>query len=129
MAFAVDTEEPPPSQWYIDAERIQSALGWFDFDELEYDPIPGVYIDGELVITDGHTRAFLAFLGGATTLDMVQDPDRRELNRPLYRECVSWCRAESVTQIGDRAGRVVNRETFLEEWVSRCETSPHHEGE
>lgn len=129
MAFSVAMEEPQPSQLYIDAERMRTALDWFDFDTLAYDPIPVVHLDNALVITDGHTRAFLAYLGGANSIEMVEAPDEQALNTALYRACVEWCRAELVTQIADFTGRVVSRETFLEKWVTRCEQSPHNNGE
>lgn len=128
MSVSVPIDEPQPSQEYIDAARLRTALDWFDFDELAYDPIPVIRLADELVLTDGHTRAFLAFLGGATTLDVIEDPDRRELNIPLYGACVDWCRDASVTRIADLAGRVVSRETFLADWVARCEASPHYDG-
>lgn len=121
---SVPVDEPHPSQLYIDASRLRSALEWFDCDDPDYDPIPVLRIDDHLVLSDGHTRAFLAYLSGAETLQVVPDPDREELNIPLYRECVGWCREESVTEVSDLVGRVVSRETFLEKWVDRCHASP-----
>ena len=127
MTTFVPIEEPQPSQLYIDASRLQKALDWFEFDNPTYDPIPVLSIEDEVVLSDGHTRAFLAYLSGAKTIEIVQDPDRKELNIPLYRECVSWCHDESITEISHLAGRVVSRETFLDRWVARCHQSPLHE--
>ena len=124
MPSSVPIDEPSPSQLYIDASRLRNALEWFDFDDPTYDPIPVLHIEDEFVLSDGHTRAFLAHLAGATTIEIVPDPGQQELNIPLYRECVDWCRNESVTQVADLAGRVVNRDTFLEQWVARCQVSP-----
>lgn len=94
MSSTVPIEEPSPSQLYIDASRLRNALKLFDFDQPAYDPIPVLHIEGELVLSDGHTRAFLAHLAGTTTIEIVPDPDQKELNIPLYRECLDWCRDE-----------------------------------
>lgn len=129
MVRSVPIERPQPSQLDVDGRRLRDALDWFDFDRLAYDPIPVLRLDDELVVADGHTRTFLAQLGGAPSLEIREDPpDRGELNVPLYRDCVSWCRDESITAIGDLVGRVVSRETFEEQWVARCRASPHYEG-
>lgn len=124
MPSSVPIDEPHPSQLYIDASRLRNALNWFDCDDPTYDPVPVLHVEDELVLSDGHTRAFLAYLAGADTLEIVPDPDQKELNIPLYRECVGWCRDESVTQVEHLAGRVVSRDTFLEQWVARCRASP-----
>lgn len=129
MAESVPIERLQPSQLYVDGERLRDALEWFDFDRPAYDPIHVLRIDDEFVLADGHTRAFLAYLGGAPTLEVRTDPDREELNIPLYRDCVGWCRGESITTIADLAGRVVNRETFEERWVARCRASRHYNGD
>lgn len=115
-----------PSQLYIDADRLQGVLEWYDVEASTRQPLPVLELDDDLVLPDGHTRAFVAHLTGAESIEVVPDPDRTQLNLDLYRECVGWCRAESVTQIGDLVGRVVSRETFLHRWVDRCEASPHH---
>lgn len=128
MAFAVPIGDPQPSQLYVDAERLREAVEWFAFDAPAYDPVPVVRLDGDLVLSDGHTRAFLAYLAGAEELEVVRDPDRDELNLALYRECVAWCRAESVTGVADLAGRVVSPATFRAEWIDRCRDSPLFEG-
>lgn len=120
MAERVALDARQPSQLYVDAGRLRDALEWFDADDPAYDPVPAVRLDGELVVTDGHTRAFLAHLAGANELEVVRDPDRAELNLALYRECVEWCREASVTRVSDLAGRVVSPATFRERWIGRC---------
>jgi len=126
MSFTISIENPHPSQLYIDAQKLRELLGWFDADTPEYDPIPILIIDDEMVLSDGHTRAFLAHLTGVDTIEVIEDPDRDELNLDLYRECVGWCRDEDVTTIADLTGRVVSRETFMDRWVARCHASPHY---
>lgn len=127
MSTTVPIDGPQPSQLLVDGARLRSALDWFDFDAVDHDPVPVLRLDDDRVLADGHTRALLAYLSGAETLEVVPDPDRPDRNRELYRECVSWCRADAVTAVDDLVGRVVSRETFLEEWVARCRASPHAE--
>ncbi|WP_396610792.1 histone acetyltransferase [Haloferax sp. S1W] len=126
-SFSIPVDEAQPSQLYLDAAKLQRAIEWFDFDDPTYEPIPVLTLDNELVLSDGHTRAFLAYLSGETALDVVPEPDREELSTDLYRECVNWCYEEDVTAIADFAGRVLNHDTFLDEWVSRCRESPLYE--
>lgn len=118
---------PQPSQLYVDGAKLASALEWWSFDGHGYDPIPMLEMDGEPVITDGHTRAFLAYLSGHETLLGTDDPDR--VHRPMYRECVRWCREESVTEVAHLVGRVVSAETFRERWIERCHASPLYDQE
>lgn len=127
MPTAVPIDKPQPSQLVIDAQRLRGVLEGYDFEAGEYEPVPVLDLADELVLADGHTRAVVAYLGGANTLAVVPNPDRASLNRDLYRECVGWCREASVTSVADLVGRVVSHETFLEAWVARCHGSPLHD--
>lgn len=117
--FTVPPHEPQPSQLYLNGRKLALATEWFDFDEPNYEPVPVVEMDGDLVLTDGHTRAFLAWVAGTGELRVRQDTD--DLDLATYRQCVGWCEDEGITEIGDLAGRAVNADTFVEVWVRRCE--------
>ncbi len=116
--FALPIDEPQPSQLYLNGRKLALACRWFDFDDPDYDPIPVREVDGEWVLLDGHTRAFLAAVAGADTLHAVETDE--DLPMGVYRECVRWCRNEGVTEVADLVGRAVSAETFEEEWVARC---------
>ena len=122
--FEVPIDAVRPSQLYLDARKLALVTRWFDFAEPNYDPLPvrklGSEGDGEprWMLTDGHTRAFVAHLAGADDLRVVRDTD--ELQMGVYRQCVEWCEDEGVTEIADLAGRVLNADDFEEQWVSRC---------
>lgn len=118
MSRTVPIDEPQPSQLFLDGRKLALATEWFDFDDPNYDPVPVVEMDGDLVFTDGHTRAFLALLAGADELRVRRDDD--DLPLALYRRCVEWCRDEEITVVGDLAGRTVNADTYEERWVDRC---------
>lgn len=119
MPFEVSIDDPQPSQLYLNGRKLALATEWFDFDEPNYDPVPVVELDGEWVLTDGHTRAFLASLAGADELRVRRDED--DLEWGIYRECVGWCKDEGITRVADLHGRALNADTFVETWVKRCQ--------
>lgn len=128
-AYEIPITAAQPSQLYIDADRLTRVVSWFDFEAPNYDPIPVVSSDhfsaisvDRPVLTDGHTRAFVALLAGHDTLVVVEDSDWETMDQQTYDACVSWCIEAGITDIGELIGRVVDRETFLEQWVDRCET-------
>ena len=119
MAFRVPIEEPQPSQLFLSGRKLHHVTKWFDFDEPDYDPLPALRLDGELVLIDGHTRAYCAHLAGAGEVLVTEATDE---NHPvqLYADCVEWCTAKDITSVADFAGRVVNHETYEHRWVDRC---------
>ncbi len=119
MPRTVPLDEPQPSQLHLNGRKLALATEWFDFDEPNYDSVPVVELDGELVLTDGHTRAFLASLAGADEFRVRRDED--DLPLAVYRECVGWCKDAGITRIADLHGRALNVDTFVETWVDRCQ--------
>ena len=84
-------DELQPSQLFISSEklaRIESGHDAKRSDRLE--PIPIKELDGQIILTDGHTRAFFAFLNGQREISVTWDED--ELDWDAYRICVDWCR-------------------------------------
>ena len=122
----VPIEAPQPSQLYLDAEKVASVLSWMDLNNPRYEPLPTLDLYGDLVLMDGHTRAFVAHLAGAERirLDVRSSTGWDDPNVPLYRECVRWCREEGLTEIGDLVGRVLDPDVFRDRWIERCHDSP-----
>lgn len=129
MVTTVPFEELHPSQLYISARKMRDVMEWFDFDDPVYDPLPTYVLDGNLTLLDGHTRAFVAYLGGVDSLRIqeLDDSDMADSNLALYRECIDWCQNEGVTDISDFLGRVVSETTYETKWIARCHSSPHYE--
>lgn len=129
MSTAVPRDELSPSQLYISARKLRAVMEWFDFDSPAYEPCPAYVLDGTLILMDGHTRAFVAYLGGANSIRIreLEDSEAEELNLGLYRECLEWCRQEGVSDLSDFIGRVVSHSAFEELWIDRCHSSPYHE--
>ena len=115
-SFTVSIDHVRPSQLYVSQRKLREVLTWFDSDG--YDPLPVVELDGDLVLTDGHTRAFAAHLRGADELRVAPDDD--DLSLDAYRTCLGWCRDEGITSIADLAGRVLDEGAYEERWIERC---------
>lgn len=108
-----------PSQLFISQAKLSSVTQQFDAafpDRIE--PIPYRVLDGLKVMTDGHTRAFAAYLAGCAALPAYEDPD--DLDWEAYRMCVAWCHAEGIYTISDLAGRVVGEADYERLWYDRC---------
>jgi hypothetical protein len=123
--FALPIEAVQPSQLYLDGRKLAAVTEWFDFMEPNYDPLPvrrmrsGGESEGRWTLTDGHTRAFVAYLAGVEELRVVRDTD--ELSTGIYRQCVEWCEDEGVTEVRDLAGRVLSTDEFEKQWIDRCQ--------
>lgn len=118
MVETLPIDEPRPSQCYLSRAKLAGVLSWFDPDELAYDPLPAIELDGQWVLIDGHTRAFVAGLAGAEELRVVHDTDDHP--RELYRRCVDWCREAGIHEVGDLHGRLVSADAYERLWIDRC---------
>jgi hypothetical protein len=123
-SFTVSLDAVRPSQLFLDGRKLALVTQWFDFGNPNYDPLPVRRFEAAVgeenwVLTDGHTRAFVAHLAGADELRVVRDSD--DLDADTYRKCIDWCDEENVTEIPDLAGRVLSADEFEERWVARCQ--------
>jgi len=117
----IGIEDLRPSQLYLSAAKLASVLDEFGDEGPNYGPLPAFEHDGEWYLSDGHTRAFAAYLGGAESLRIERDREVREVyDFDLYLTCIDWCREQDVRTVPDLAGRVLDHETFEEKWIERC---------
>jgi len=105
-----------PSQLYISTEKLASVL--CEFAPKQIEAVPLRRSGGHIVMTDGHTRAFAAFLSGLSEVPVVWDED--ELDWEAYEICVQWCKEEGVSWVGDLVGRVLGPEEYERLWRGRC---------
>ncbi|MFB6200573.1 MAG: histone acetyltransferase [Halorhabdus sp.] len=118
----VPIDEIRPSQCYLNAAKVAAVADRIDGHVFDPGPLPVYAFDGDRYLTDGHTRAFVAFLTGSDRLSVVTDDDlAAEYDMSVYRSCIEWCQREGVERIPDLAGRVVGPETFQTEWIDRCQ--------
>ena len=65
-----------PSQFYISLEKLRQVEKWFRPDDLShFEPVPVKYLNGRIIFTDGHTRAFAAYRKGLAKIPLVWDED------------------------------------------------------
>jgi len=85
-------------------------------------PVPIKDLSGDRVLTDGHTRAYAAYLAGIEEIPVFQDRD--ELDWQAYRICVGWCKAAGITTIAHLLVKVIFPEADQQLWYDRCEAVP-----
>lgn len=108
-----------PSQLYINQEKLEAVRSRIDFSDIEMiPPIPVQSLDGRLVMTDGHTRAFAAHLAGLKMVPITYEQD--DLDWEAYRICVGWCRDAGITTIAELQNRVVDPGDYQILWLDRC---------
>ncbi len=118
--FEIELTKLQPSQLYISKKKlllVQEKINSKDIHSIGIVPIKKM--DNELIYTDGHTRAFAAFLAGFTTI--LCEMETEDLDWEMYRECVKWCKDESIFTIADLKNRVISHSDYEQLWYRRCE--------
>ena len=112
--------ELQPSQFYISDEKLRSVESWFDPADLSsFEPIPIKLLDGNIIMTDGHTRAVAALRSGLDTVPLIWDTD--DLDWDMYRRCVEECRNRGVCSPEDLLSRIITEEEYAEKWDRWCD--------
>ena len=112
--------EVQPSQFYISAEKLQRIEAWFDPDDLsDFEPLPIKKLNGVVIFTDGHTRAFAAWRAELSEVPLVWDTD--ELDWELYQNCVDACLERGISKIAHLGNRILPPEEYREKWNLWCD--------
>jgi hypothetical protein len=123
--FVMKLEEIQPCQLFINSEKLASVLK--DYDRLKPDslaPVPVKNLNGQIIITDGHTRALAAFLRGFSEIRVFWEEE--DLDWEAYEICLEWCKSEGICTIADLKDRVVSSREFEVLWVERCRKMEDH---
>ena len=87
-----------PSQFYISNEKIENIKKWFDPKDLSnFESIPIKQLDGEIVITDGHTRLVVALLSGLESVPLIWDED--DLSWNMYRNVLKNVKSKEYSHL------------------------------
>jgi hypothetical protein len=108
-----------PTQLYISSEKLAAvnrALG--DSPPYAYDPVPVKELNGRIVYSDGHTRAFALHRLGVVEIQCCWEDELLDWND--YEVCVEWCLAEGIKTIADLEGRIVGPGDYKRLWLDRC---------
>ncbi len=117
--FRMKIADIQPSQLFINAAKLSRVMETFDPARPEtLQPIPVKKLGGQIIFTDGHTRALAAFLSGLVEIQVFWDED--ELDWEAYAICVQWCREEGIHTIADLANRIILSEEYERLWIGHC---------
>lgn len=117
--FMLPIADLQPSQLYISEGKLNLCREWFGGSDVRsMDAIPIKYFMGKNLITDGHTRAVLAYLSGFSSVPCYLDTD--ELDMATYATDIAMCSAEGVSGIADLAKRIVSPRDYEMLWRKRC---------
>jgi hypothetical protein len=117
--FAVPLDRLQPSQLYINAAKLRSVQKQLGASGVAAPlPLPVIRLGKDLVLTDGHTRAFAVWLDGVRRLCVAWDAD--ELDLEAYEICVDWCMQQGIRTIPNLRDRVVDPGAYQSLWLDRC---------
>jgi hypothetical protein len=122
-AFQMKLDSIQPSQLYISSEKLDYVMKILrESKQKPVEPIPVKKLKNQVVLVDGHTRAFAAFLLGFSEIPVYywEDEDE-ELDWDEYEVCIKWCKEEGIHAIADLKKRVVSAKDYQVLWLDRCE--------
>jgi hypothetical protein len=113
------------SQIYLSQKKIDDVLEWFEPSLRNFKPISvrDFLNNGNRHITDGHTRAFIAWQHGIKKIPYIYDEDEIvtcELGQIQYEEDILWCDRFNLHHISDLSNRILSEQGYEELWRRRC---------
>ncbi|MBN1330442.1 MAG: hypothetical protein JXA54_13290 [Candidatus Heimdallarchaeota archaeon] len=118
--FEIDLLTIQPSQLYISKKKLKIVQEKILLKNIQsIGIIPIKKLDDNIIFTDGHTRAFAAFLAGFNSIYCEMETE--ELDWEMYKECIRWCKDDGIFTIADLKDRVVEHEDYEQLWYKRCE--------
>lgn len=116
------------SQIYLNEKKIEEIEKWFNVDAVKkYPPLPvHDFGDGRYTLTDGHSRAYVAYKAGVTHMPIVYDYDdivTSDLGLLQYSNNIEWCKRHKIFTVADFENRIVSDSQYKKLWVERCDKS------
>lgn len=116
----IDILEIQPSQFYLSAGKIEQIKTWFSPTDLSnFVPIPIKELNGHIIFTDGHTRAFVAYKAGLKRIPFYWDEE--DLDWEMYQICVDACRKRNIASVADFQSRILPVSDYKRDWIGWCE--------
>ncbi len=112
------------SQLYVSRTKLQAVQTWLTPSTIQAcRPLPvHDFGDGNLTLTDGHTRALVLLLLGQPC-PVCYDTDRTvtgPAGKAAYRMAIGWCRSAGVHTVKDLRERILEEVQYERLWVERC---------
>ena len=116
------------SQIYLNADKIRAIEKWFNPNDMSnFNPVEvHNFGNGKYTITDGHSRAYIAYKNGILNVPIIYDNDDLvvgEMGQKLYCADIEWCNRFQINYISDLKNRILTNEEYQRLWVRRCDRS------
>lgn len=116
------------SQIYLSSDKIASIEEWFNPQCMDnFQPL-SVHDFGNnaYTITDGHTRAYVAYKNGVSVLPIIYDNDdiiTNQVGQMLYKADLEWCKRFKLSHIKQLENRILSKSEYQKLWIGRCDRS------
>lgn len=116
------------SQIYLNSDKITSIMGWFNSQCMDnFQPLSvHDFGNGVYTLTDGHTRAYVAYKNGVSNLPVLYDNDdiiTCKVGQMLYKADIDWCKRFKLSHIKQLENRILNKSAYQKLWIERCNRS------
>jgi len=116
------------SQIYLSSDKIASVTAWFHPQRMDkFQPLPvHDFGNNTYTLTDGHTRAYVAYKNGVSFLPVYYDNDdivTNQVGQMLYNADIDWCRRFNLSHIKQLEHRILNKSAYQKLWIDRCDRS------
>jgi hypothetical protein len=113
-----------PSQLYLNEEKLAAVKRLYllpggSLDHANFPPLPIKSHRGRTFFTDGHHKAYVAYLAGKTEITVEWDEDN--LDWTLYDKCVDWCEERQLWDIRALAAFILPPVEYKTLWIGRCQ--------
>lgn len=114
------------SQLYLSRDKLLGVQAWLTADSAaRMAPLPvHDFGNGRYTLTDGHTRAYVAWRLGLERIPIIYDHDdivASGLGPELYRMDICWCTRFGIKNVRHLAGRILDGADYARLWLRRCE--------
>ena len=124
----INIDELGLSQIYISKEKYASVTEWFHPENMEaFQPV-SVYDfgNGVYTLTDGHTRALVAYQNGVSAVPAIYENDdivTEHIGQKLYKADIEWCARFGLSHIKHLENRILSNPQYEQLWIERCNRS------
>lgn len=104
------------SQLYLNQDKLKEIEKWFDPNRMELCcPLPvHDFGNGRLTLTDGHSRAFVAYQYNVK-IPIVYDTDEivtSDEGQQLYKNDIVWCQRFNIQTVADLEPRILDASKY-----------------
>lgn len=111
------------SQLYLSQSKLEKIKNWLDPNHMDLCEPLSVHDfgNGRLTLTDGHSRAFVAYQL-KIKIPIVYDTDDVVTcaeGQMLYKNDIEWCQRFHIQTVADLESRIVDPSEYQHLWIER----------